>query len=57
VRFADLHFRVLVTPLDRIALPVLGRAGFFEHVDVTVAHADRMLFLRFRNPTLGRLFV
>ena len=28
VRFAELRFRVLITPPDTIALPVLGRAGF-----------------------------
>lgn len=55
-RFAELRFRALVTPPDTIAFPVLGRAGFFDQVDVTFAHADRMLYLRFRNPALGRLF-
>jgi hypothetical protein len=56
LRFAELRFRVLITPPDTIALPVLGRAGFFEQVDVTFAELERTLFMRFRDPALGRLF-
>lgn len=54
LRFAELRFRALITPPDSIALPVLGRTGFFDQVDVTFAHADRMLYLRFRNPVVAR---
>ena len=56
VRFAELRFRVLITPPGTIALPVLGRAGFFEQVDVTFAELEKMLYLRFRDPALQRLF-
>ncbi len=56
VRFAELRFRVLVTPPDSIAFPVLGRGGFFDQVDVTFVHAERYLYLRFRDPAIGRIF-
>lgn len=56
VRFAELRFRVLVTPPDSIALPVLGRAGFFEQVGVTFAEFEKLLYLRFRDPAHSRLF-
>ena len=44
------------TAFNTIAFPVLGRAGFFEQVDVTFAELERMLYLRFRNPAISRLF-
>ena len=47
---------VLITPPDTIALPVLGRAGFFEQVDVTFAKLEKVLYLRFRDPALRRAF-
>src|SRR5438132_8628709 len=56
LRFAELRFRALVTPPDTIALPVLGRAGFFDQVDVTFAEFEKMLYLRFRDRALGRAF-
>src|SRR5262249_2309143 len=55
-RFAELRFRALVTPPDTIALPVLGRAGFFEQVDVTFAELEKRLYLRFRDPALQARF-
>jgi hypothetical protein len=55
-RFAELRFRVLITPPNTLAFAVLGRAGFFEQVDVTFAELEKMLYLRFRNPALSRLF-
>ena len=55
-RFAELRFRALITPANTVALPVLGRAGFFEQVDVTFAELEKMLYLRFRDPALRGLF-
>lgn len=55
-RFAELRFRAVITPPSTLAFPVLGRAGFFEQVDVTFAELEKRLYLRFRNPALGRLF-
>lgn len=56
IRFAELRIQALVTPPDSITYPVLGRAGFFEQVDVTFTHAESTLYIRFRDPALSRLF-
>ena len=50
-RFAELRTRVLITPPNSLAFPILGRHDFFEQVDVTFAELDKRLYLRFRNPT------
>lgn len=55
-RFAELRFRALITPPNALPFPVLGRAGFFEQVDVTFAELEKTFYLRFRNPALRRLF-
>jgi hypothetical protein len=55
-RFAELRFRAVITPPNTLAFPVLGRAGFFEQVDVTFAEFEKMLYMRFRDPAFRRLF-
>lgn len=53
-RFVELRLRALITAPNTIAFPVLGRAGFFEQVDVTFSEFEKMLYLRFRNPAVRR---
>jgi hypothetical protein len=55
-RFAELRFRAIITPPNTLAFPVLGRAGFFEQVDVTFVELEKMLYLRFRDPAVQTLF-
>lgn len=51
-RFAQLRLRVLITPPNSLAFPILGRHDFFEQVDVTFAELEKKLYLRFRNPAV-----
>lgn len=53
---ARLRFRAVITPPNTLAFPVLGRAGFFEQVDLAFSESEKMLFLRFRNPDVSRVF-
>jgi len=48
-RFADMRLRVLITPPDNVAYPILGRLDFFQQVDVTFVEFERRLYLRFRD--------
>lgn len=55
-RFAELSLRALITPPNTLKFPVLGRMGFLDQVDVTLVEFEKMLYLRFRNPALQRIF-
>ena len=50
-RFAELRLRVLITPPNSLAFPILGRHDVFQQVDVTLAELYKKLYLRFRSLT------
>ena len=56
LHFAELKFRVLITPPNTLAFSILGRHDFFEQVDVAFAELDQSLFLRFRDRSVLRDF-
>ena len=43
VKLLELRLQALITPPHTLNFPVLGRAGFFDQVDVTFAEGERML--------------
>jgi hypothetical protein len=45
-----------ITPPNTLKFPVLGRIGFLDQVDVTFAEFEKVLYLRFGNPALRRMF-
>jgi hypothetical protein len=53
-RFAELDVRLFLTMPNTLATPVLGRRGFFEHVDFALVQAEQRFYLRFRDPSAIR---
>jgi hypothetical protein len=48
-RYAALELRVVLTPPNTLATPVLGRRDFFQQVDFAMVEAEQRFYLRFRD--------